>query len=245
MRKSGRTPLIRAKKLEKALNIGEIFLKLEGDNPSGHKYDRITEVLVNDATLKGFKQILVDGCTDFIKSVMFFANLKQLKVKVPDLSKDTLSHTQLKDLAKENNMYYTGECDLNTTISHLVLEDMTKECLIRMNFKLDTITLQLGYDHTLSSIYSGLIKSFINEDLLQLPQLLCTSTSSCQDTSENTKKDIIDTHAKMIDIEEIDLSLAASMLLKYEDISISIKESYALAAFIKEAQSGLLKNGKH
>ena len=61
MRKSGRTPLMRAKKLEKVLGIGEIYLKLEGANPSGHKYDRISEVLVKDAIANDFKQILVDG----------------------------------------------------------------------------------------------------------------------------------------------------------------------------------------
>ena len=45
MRKSGRTPLMRARKLENVLNVGEIFLKLEGANPSGSEYDRIAEVL--------------------------------------------------------------------------------------------------------------------------------------------------------------------------------------------------------
>ncbi|HEY8910266.1 MAG TPA: pyridoxal-phosphate dependent enzyme [Desulfosporosinus sp.] len=201
MRKSGRTPLFRARRLEKVLNSGEIFLKLEGANPSGHIYDRIAEVLVKDAVAHGFQQILVDGSEGYIHSVMFFAKLTQLEVKVPlfkqekwklsrineavlvDLrdKKDTLSLQELRDLAEKGNMYFTCEWDLNTTISHLVLEEMTRECLERMEFKVDTITVQLGYGYTLSSIYSGLIKSWISEELYQLPQLLCDARPLWQD----------------------------------------------------------------
>ena len=201
MRKSGRTPLMRAKRLEKALNIGEIYLKLEGANPSGHKYDRISEVLVKDAVANGFKQILVDGSESYIKSVMLFAKLKELEVKVPlfkqekwkisrldkdillDLrdKKDSVSHPQLRNIAEQSNMYLTCEWDLNTIISHLILEDMTKECLERMNFKVDTITTKLGFGYTLSSIYSGLIKSWVHEELSELPQLLCGASPSWQE----------------------------------------------------------------
>ncbi len=201
MRKSGRTPLMRAKKLEKALGIEEIYLKLEGANPSGHKYDRIAEVLVRDAVASGLHQILVDGSECYIKSVMLFADLNELEVKVPlfkqekwkisrlnknilmDLrdKKNTFSRLQLRDIAEKNNMYLMCEWNLNNIISHLVLEDMTSECLERMDFKVDTITLQLGYGYTLSSIYSGLIKSWVEEELCELPQLLCGSSPSWQD----------------------------------------------------------------
>ena len=300
MRKSGRTPLFRARRLENVLNIGEIFLKLEGANPSGHKYDRIAEVLVKDAVANRFQQILVDGSESYIQSVMLFAKLNQLEVKVPlfkqekwkiarlneavllDLrdKKNTFSRPQLRDIAEKNNMYFTCEWDLNTTISHLVLEDMTKECLERMNFQVDTITVQLGYGYTLSSIYSGLIKSWINEELCQLPQLLCDARSSWrnmlnqyikksnvgqiegdQNNTKNTAlyclpdkhtdivetilKIIMETRVEMIDIEEADLKQAASMLREYEGVIVSRKEAYAMAAFIKKAQQGLLKSGKH
>lgn len=201
MRKSGRTPLMRAKRIEKALNIGEIYLKLEGANPSGHKYDRISEVLVKDAIANGFKQILVDGSETYIKSVMLFAKIKELDVKVPlfkqekwkmsrldkdillDLrdKKDSISRAQLRDIADEKNMYLTCEWDLNTIISHLIFEDMTNECLERMNFQVDTITTKLELGYTLSSIYSGLIKSWVHEELNELPQLICGASPSWQE----------------------------------------------------------------
>ncbi len=192
MRKSGRTPLMRAKKIEKALGIEEIYLKLEGANPSGHKYDRIAEVLVRDAIATGFKEILVDGSYCYIQSVMLFAKIEELEVKVPlfkqekwkisrldkstlfDLrdKKDTFTRLQLRDIAEKNNMYLMCEWNLNNIISHLVLEDMMKECLERMDFKVDTITLQLGYGYTLSSVYSGLIKSWVEEELSEYASVI-------------------------------------------------------------------------
>ena len=96
MRKSGRTPLMRAKKIEKALGIEEIYLKLEGANPSGHKYDRISEVLVKDAIANGFKEILVDGSECYIQSVMLFAKLKELEVKVPLFKQEKWKISQIR-----------------------------------------------------------------------------------------------------------------------------------------------------
>lgn len=297
MRKSGRTPLMRAKRLEKVLNMGEIYLKLEGANPSGHKYDRISEVLVKDAVANGFKEILVDGSESYIKSVILFANLKELVVKVPlfknekwkssrldkdillDLrdKKENFTRPHLKDIAEKSNMYLTCEWDLNTIVSHLIFEDMTKECLERMDFKVDTITTKLGFGYTLSSIYSGLIKSWVHEELSEIPQLLCGSDPSWQDhlnqyirkmniiqiESNSTKKTsfvlpdrntdmvesvmkiILETGAEMIDIEEEELKQAVTMLRESEGVIVSRKEAYAMAAFIKKAKLGQLKNGKH
>ena len=45
----GKTPLVRAKNLEQKLGIKNIYLKLEGNNPSGYRIDRLTYVLIKDA----------------------------------------------------------------------------------------------------------------------------------------------------------------------------------------------------
>ena len=287
MRKSGKTPLFRARRLEKVLNSGEIFLKLEGANPAGHIYDRIAEVIIKDAVANGFEQILVDGSESYIHSVMFFAKMTQLEVKVPlfkqekwklgnltgayllDLrdKKDTFSRLQLREIAEKDNMYLTCEWDINSTISQLVLEEMTKECLDRMKFEVDTITVQLGYGYALSSIYSGLIKSWIKEELTQLPQILSNASPLGQDMHHQTVKEtdtgemeshdkradlannimkiILETRVVTIDIEEADLKQAASMLREFEHVIVSRAEAYAMAVFIKKSQQGLLKSGKH
>ncbi|MBW9158241.1 pyridoxal-phosphate dependent enzyme [Clostridium sp. FP2] len=289
MRKSGRTPLMRAKKLEKILNIGEIYLKLEGANPSGHKYDRISEILVKDAVANGFKEILVDGSESYIKSVMLFAKLKELEVRVPlfknekwkisrldkdillDLrdKKDSASRPELRNIAEQSNMYLTCEWDLNTIISHLIFEDMTKECLERMNFKVDTITTKLGFGYTLSSIYSGLIKSWVHEELSELPQLLCGASLSWQEDinqyvrkmnisqieSNNTKKTALSSpgrHTDMVEsINKIIVETDACMIdIEEEDLRQAVtmlREYEGVIVSRKEAyaMAAFIKKVKH
>jgi len=247
MRKSGRTPLMRAKKIEKALGIGEIYLKLEGANPSGHKYDRISEVLVKDAIATGFQKILVDGSECYIQSVILFAKLNGIEVKVPlfkqekwklsrldksillDLrdKKDTFTRSELKNIAKNNNMYLMCEWNLNNIISHLVLEDMTKECLERMDFEVDTITVQLGLGYTLSSVYSGLIKSWVHEELGKIPQLICGSKPLWQDLlDEYTKKmHISQVESKQNNDEKTELSTPGRHTEMVESIMKIIRET--------------------
>ena len=53
----GRTPLIRANKLEQKLGIKKIYLKLEGNNPSGHREDRLAYLIIRDALTRGKKTI--------------------------------------------------------------------------------------------------------------------------------------------------------------------------------------------
>ena len=45
----GRTPLVRALKLEKDLGVSKIFLKLEGNNPYGHREDRLAYLIIREA----------------------------------------------------------------------------------------------------------------------------------------------------------------------------------------------------
>ena len=83
MLKSGRTPLLRAHKLEKLLDVGEIYIKLEGANPAGHKHDRIAEVLVKDAIAHKYTGIVVNGSVSYINSILYYAALENLDVVIP------------------------------------------------------------------------------------------------------------------------------------------------------------------
>ncbi len=88
MQKSGRTPLLRARKLEKVFDIGEIYIKLEGANPTGHKHDRIAETIVKDAIARGLKTIVVNGSYSYIRSIKYFAELEQIRIIVPVFKKE-------------------------------------------------------------------------------------------------------------------------------------------------------------
>ena len=88
MKQSGRTPLLRARQLEKLLDVGEIYIKLEGANPTGHKYDRVGEIMIRDAIARGYECVLVNGSVNYIKSLQYFAELNDIEVLIPQFKNE-------------------------------------------------------------------------------------------------------------------------------------------------------------
>lgn len=191
--RSGKTPLLRARKLEKMFNVGEIYIKLEGQNPSGHKHDRIAEVLIKDAIAHNYKRIIANGSISYINSLLYYANLEKVEVLIPIFKNEKWKTTKFKnhnlidfrdlknpsklellvDLANEKNSYLAAEGYTNTHISQMVLEQLTDELIIKMNYNVDTIFTQLGYGYTLTSIYNSLLKKWMNGSIEKFPVVSC------------------------------------------------------------------------
>lgn len=205
MLKSGKTPLIRARNLEKVLNVGEIYLKLEGQNPTGHKNDRIAEVLVRNAISLNNNQIIAYGSLSFIRSIIYFADLYNIKVVIPMFknerwkkntfdekllldfrySKNPNPIEILKELSEETDGYMAAEGYTNTHISQIVLENLSSEVLTKVKYQLDTVSIQLGYGYTMSSLYNTFLKSWMNDDLNKFPTVYC---GTWEDKSRMYKK---------------------------------------------------------
>lgn len=61
----GDTPLIRARNLERALGIRQVFLKFEGGNPTGTQKDRIAFAQAGDALRRGFDTMVLATCGNY------------------------------------------------------------------------------------------------------------------------------------------------------------------------------------
>lgn len=301
MLKSGNTPLVRARNLEKVFNVGEIYLKLEGQNPTGHKHDRIAEVLVRNAIAHKNNQIIAYGSLTFIRSIIYFAELHDMKVAIPMFKnerwkkakfqekylmdcryvKEPNSIELMNELGGETGGFIAAEGLSNTHISQMVLENLISEVLRKMDFKLDTVTIQLGYGYTMTSLYNTFLKNWMNNKLSQFPTVYCgtweennrvykkylkTNTTQFlfEDFEElstehlpresfqmdeklitDTLEAVSETNGIVTSINEEELKNASKLLKKSETISIDYKESYALAAFIKQVQKGNIKAGRH
>lgn len=191
MLRSGNTPLLRARKLEKLLNIGEIYIKLEGLNPSGHKNDRIAEVLVKDAIAHNQNIIIANGSQSYISSLLYFAGIENIEVRIPLFKNErwkstkfgnenlmdfrNLKHVSQQELliqeAKDNDAYLAIEGFTNTHISQMVLEKLTDEIVEKLNYKVDDIWNQLGYAYTLTGSYNTLLKKWIDGGIEIFPTL--------------------------------------------------------------------------
>lgn len=195
MNKPGRTPLMRAKKLEKYLGVEEIYLKLEGTNPFGHKFDRISEVIVKDALNHNNKGILVDGSDDYINSVMQFCENYDLAVKIPLFknekwkeglfNKDILvdlrtinwdSRYQFIDkYCKDTNFYNGANYNANRHLSIISLQKIGEEIAEKLGDNISTVFTQLSYGYTVSSLYSGFVNKWVEGSINKYPQIFsCT-----------------------------------------------------------------------
>jgi threonine synthase len=193
MLKSGKTPLVRARSLEKVLNVGEIYLKLEGQNPTGHKNDRIAEVLVKNAIAHKKDQIIAYGSLSYIRSIVYFAELYNVKIIIPTFKNERWKTTRfnkkylmdfrrlknpdkielIKEFSEENGGFIAAEGYSNTHISQMVLENLISEILIKVKYKLDTVTIQLGYGYTMTSLYNTFLKNWMNDNLSAFPVVYC------------------------------------------------------------------------
>lgn len=222
MNKPGRTPLMRAKKLEKHLGIGKIYLKLEGTNPFGNRYDRVAEVMVKGALSQNNKGIFADGSDDYINSIIHFCKEYDLSVEIP-LFKNEKWKTKLfnKDLlvdfkkineenkhqledkyCKENNLYNASNQYMNKNISMVSLQKIGEEISEKLGDDVSSIFTQLSYGYTVSSLYNAFISKWISGGINKYPQIF-----SCTIPKGNIIFDDYKKNMEINDIEDYDIKV--------------------------------------
>ncbi len=209
MKLSGRTPLLRAINLEKKLQIKQIYIKLEGANPTHHKNARIAEVLCKDAVAHKKTIILADGTNAYIRALDYFANENDLKIIIPRFSNETwktfrfdpksildarkqnrlnkMDYMQL--LAKTNNYYLAVEGYTNKNISLMALEELTKE-IIEKKEKIDTVNTQFNHGYTLTSMYNVFLREWIEKEK-SFPKIYCGINSKNELKTESLGHDTV------------------------------------------------------
>jgi len=75
----GDTTLSRARNIEREVGFRQIYLKFEGDNPSGTQKDRIAFLQARDALRRGFDTITVATCGNYGAAVALAASLAGLR----------------------------------------------------------------------------------------------------------------------------------------------------------------------
>jgi threonine synthase len=194
LNKPGATPLMRAKKLEKYLGVEEIYLKLEGTNPYGHKFDRVSEVIVKDALNHGKNGLLVDGSDAYINSAIQFCEYNGLAVKIPMFKNErwkervfgnrhfidfrtnkTVNKYELIDKYCKDNNFYNAYQHATRHISMISLQKIGEEIAEKLGDDISTVFAQLSYGYTVSSLYNGFVNKWVEGDINRYPQIYsCT-----------------------------------------------------------------------
>ena len=78
----GDTGLNRAKALEREFDIRQLYIKYEGDNPTGTQKDRIAFAQVYDALRRQFEVVSLATCGNYGVAVALAANLAGIECKI-------------------------------------------------------------------------------------------------------------------------------------------------------------------
>jgi len=265
LHKSGQTPLLRAKHIEKQYGIASLYLKLEGSNPNGSKLDRQIEAMLKVIQGKGYHGILAQGSKKYLQTVAYYADQHEMKVYIPKQVRGikNLDHEAfgiipinatrpLLDFAKKNALYYLPESGLSPYITEIALQGLIAEVLFR---RPDTshIWLQLKEGLTLKSAYQSALQLWLNGDIEKMPTFHCGVSKERYDYINTTlphlpstdllKDTLTRTYATLYGIDEPMMRNAMKLMRQYEHISMTKANSLAMAAFLSDPQTH--KEGHH
>ena len=78
----GDTSLNRARNLERELDIRQLYIKYEGENPSGTQKDRIAFAQVHDAFRRGYDVVALATCGNYGVAVAYAAHLAGIECRI-------------------------------------------------------------------------------------------------------------------------------------------------------------------
>jgi len=194
----GRTPIVRAKNLEKDLGLLKIFLKLEGNNPSGHREDRLAYLIIRDAISRGFDTICmgtygtVGGSLSYLSqfydvNCVFYVPFRKKilrkeqviapNVKIIEFGK-TYEHCveKSREIAEENGWYNANPGLENNAMNMYAFSYIAKEISNQVQEKVDTIFCQTSNGSSISGLHLGFKELWVDEDIDYLPKIMAVST---------------------------------------------------------------------
>ncbi len=209
-RRVGRTPLVRAKNLERELNVGKIYLKLEGNNPSGHREDRLAYLIIRDALSRGKKTIsmgtfgTVGGSLAYLSRyfdihlVFYVTNKKRVlrkkyvkspKVKLVEHGRTYVECVkESKRAARENGWYNANPGLANNVMNMYAFSYIAEELIKQAGPNIDNIFCQTSNGSSISGLHLGLKQLWVDEDIPALPRVTAVSTDHGNAIVETYKK---------------------------------------------------------
>ena len=206
----GKTPLVRAERLEKELGLSKIYLKLEGNNPSGHREDRLAYLLIRDALAVGKTTLCLGVFGVLAKSLAYLSQYYDVKCVfvLPERSKtkeskllkfpniEVIRHGKTyhdsiqksEELSKEKDWYNVNPGLENNVLNMTALSYISDEINAQVKGELTSIFTQMSYGYLLSGIHLGFRQLWIKEEIEKLPMLYSCTTNEGNQIFESYKK---------------------------------------------------------
>ncbi len=196
----GKTPLVRARGLEEALGLDHIYVKLEGNNPTGHRVDRLAYLLIRDALSRGKRTLCLAGYGAIAGSLREFTRTfdvtcvfytpkgrKVFRAEVsPDEPVTIREHGRTQEecveesrrVARKNGWYNANFGLANSMINMYAFSDIASELTTQLQGRVDTVLCQTVDGSALSGLHLGFREQWIRERMDRPPALWAVSTTA-------------------------------------------------------------------
>ncbi|MFO8050417.1 MAG: pyridoxal-phosphate dependent enzyme [Thermoplasmatota archaeon] len=220
----GRTPIYRAKKLENELDVGKIFFKLEGNNPSGHREDRLAYLIIRDAMARGKHTITlgtygtIGGSISYLSQffpveIMLYVPSKKKMMRKDHLENENvqiIEHggtfedcvLESRKVAREKGWYDANPGLANNMTNMYAFSYIAKEMKDQLEKAPDDVWCQTSNGSSIAGLHMGLKQQWVMEEIETIPKLVAVSTShgnALVDSFEKKSRSIVTLDPKDID----------------------------------------------
>jgi len=243
MKNIGKTPLLRARNIEKHLGFKRLYIKLEGANPSGSKHDRLAQKIVYSAVAKDVSSIVADGSKPFLKALAFYTSKYDIQCHFFQFRnqkwKSKLgNHIELIDYKKKNrpsgySFYrkFEDQYDFmaiegmnHQGLAHLAYMEVGTEIIQKMKSPADSVFFTHQEDYQ-NSLYNAFLMEYL-ESNQPLPSFYHVS---------------YDQH----DLSDEIISEAHKLLSRLEHLKLKKKEAIPFAKLLQAYRNQSLNKGHH
>ena len=194
----GDTILSRARNIEREVGLRQIYLKFEGDNPSGTQKDRIAFAQVMDALRRGFDAITVATCGNYGVALAFAASLAGLRciVYVPEnyrtrrtgeiegygaevlrVPGDYESVVEIsRKRADENDVYDANPGGANTALQLQAYGEIAYEIYDELRDAPAAVAVPVSNGTTLAGIHKGFVSLYRRGKTSRVPRMVAGSS---------------------------------------------------------------------
>jgi threonine synthase len=195
----GDTSLNRARNLEREFSIKQLYIKYEGENPSGTQKDRIAFAQVHDAFRRGFNIISLATCGNYGVAVSYAAFLAGLECKIfipesyhterikemqnfnaqiirlPGTYEDTVMESS--KIALENEWYDANPGGANTSLQILAYAEIANEIYDQLRDAPKYIAAPVSNGTLLAGVYRGFVSLHKRGRTSRIPKFIAGSSA--------------------------------------------------------------------
>ncbi len=195
----GDTSLNRARNLEREFELRQLFIKYEGENPSGTQKDRIAFAQVQDAFRRNYSTISVATCGNYGVAVAYAAHLAGLECKIfipesyhTERLKEMLnfnveiirskgsyeeSVAASSKLSKENRWYDANPGGANTSLQISAYSEIANEIYDQLRDAPKYIAAPVSNGTLLAGVYRGFVSLYKRGKTSRIPKFIAGSAA--------------------------------------------------------------------